>query len=197
MAGVRRYTDEDKRVAVALIVVERRTAVSVCRELGIGTGTLRRWVREHHAREWARQVDAHFGWLTEHGFALVEADASWFWTWTVVYRKGTGAVLVVQDRECFCVELELVRAAVDVPLARRWIHVDGEITGAAYGHKLVRLRAPDPEALLGRVKGLGLTPDAMDTQLAFWAGMLRTYGTDVLAGDLAILDAPDPVVRRR
>jgi hypothetical protein len=43
--------------------------------------------------------------------------------------------LVTQDREYGCVEVQLVRAA-NVPLARRWIRVDGEVTGAAYASDL-------------------------------------------------------------
>jgi hypothetical protein len=42
-----------------------------------------------------------------------------------------------------------------------------------------------------------LTPAELDTQLAFWADILRTYGQDFLAGDLGVFDQPDPVIRRR
>jgi hypothetical protein len=181
MTGARRrYSDEEKRRAVDLILRERRTAVSVARNLGIGTASLRRWVRDHHAREWADRVAVHFGWLERHGFMVTETDASWFWTWTVVYRRSSAAVVVTQDREYWCVEVQLVRAA-DVPLAKRYIRVDGAVTGAAYASKLIWLRAPDPEDLLDRIDGLGLTPAELDTQLAFWADIPQTYGQDFLA----------------
>jgi hypothetical protein len=103
---------------------------------------------------------------------------------------------VPQDREYWCVEVRLVRAA-NVPLAQRYIRANGEVTGAAYASKLIWLRASNPEDLLDRIDGLGLTPAELDTQLAFWADILRTYGQDFLAGDLGVLDQPDPVIRRR
>jgi hypothetical protein len=197
MTGARRrYSDAEKRRAVDLILGEGRTAMSVARDLGVGITSLRRWVRDHHAREWADRVAVHFGWLERHGFIVTEMDASWSWTWTVVYRRSSAAVMVVQDREYWRVEVRLVRAA-NVPLAQRYIRVDGEVTGAAYASKLIWLRAPDPEDLLDRIDGLGLTPAELDTQLAFWADILRTYGQDFLAGDLGVFDQPDPVIRRR
>jgi hypothetical protein len=48
-----------------------------------------------------------------------------------------------------------------------------------------------------RADRVGLTPSGLDTQLAFWAEILRTYGQDFLAGDLGVLDQPHPVIRRR
>jgi len=90
----------------------------------------------------------------------------------------------------------LVRAA-NVPLARRYIRVDGEVSGVAYASKLAWLRAPDPEDLVDSIDGLGLTPAELNTQLAFRADILQTFGQDFLAGDLGVLDEPNPVVRRR
>ena len=127
---------------------------------------------------------------------MTETDASWFWTQTVVYRRSAAAVTVTQNPEYVCVDVQLVRGS-NVPLARRWIRVDGEVTGAAYADKLIWLRASDPEELLDRIDGRGLTSPELDTQLAFWATVLRTYGRDLLAGDFGVLDQPDPVVRRR
>jgi hypothetical protein len=177
-----------------MILGEGRTAVSVSRDLGIGAASLRRWVRDHNAREWADRVAVHFGWLEQHGFTVTEMDASWVWTWTVVYRRSSAAILVTRDREYGCVEVQLVRAA-NVPLARRWIRVDGEVTGAAYASKLIWLRAPDPQELLDRIDGLGLTPPELDTQLAFWAAILQTHGQDFLARDLGVLNQPHPAVQ--
>jgi transposase-like protein len=59
--GQRRYSEDEKRRAVDLIVGEGRTAVSVSRDLGIGAASLRRWVRDHHAWEWADRVAVHLG----------------------------------------------------------------------------------------------------------------------------------------
>jgi hypothetical protein len=144
MTGARRrYSDAEKRRAVDLILGEGRTAMSVARDLGVGITSLRRWVRDHHAREWADRVAVHFGWLERHGFIVTEMDASWSWTWTVVYRRSSAAVMVVQDREYWRVEVRLVRAA-NVPLAQRYIRANGEVTGAAYASKLIWLRASNP-----------------------------------------------------
>ncbi|HEX5996302.1 MAG TPA: transposase [Jiangellales bacterium] len=195
--GRRRFSDVEKRRAVDMILGEGRTAAAVSSELGVSTASLRRWVRAHRAREWAGRVADHFGWLEQRGFTVIETDASWFWAWTVVYRRLSAAILVIQNREYGCVDVQLVRAAANAPLARRWIRVDGEVTGMAYASKLIWLRASDPEEMLDRIDGLGLTPPELDTQLAFWAAVLQTYGQDFLAGDLGVLDQPDPVVRHR
>lgn len=67
----------------------------------------------------------------------------------------------------------------------------------AWAVKLIWLRAPNPDELLGEIRGLGLSSEEIDRQLVFWAKVLRTYGADFLSGDLSVLDAPDPIVRRR
>jgi transposase-like protein len=44
MTGARRrYSGDEKRRAVDMILGEGRTAVSVSRDLGVGTASLRRW----------------------------------------------------------------------------------------------------------------------------------------------------------
>ena len=149
-----------------MILEDGRTAVSVSRDLGVSTASLRRWTRDNLARQWADRVAVHFGWLEQYGFTVTETDASWFWTQTVVYRRSAAAVMVTQNREYACVDVQLVRAS-NVPLAGRWIRVDGEVTGAAYADKLIWLLASDPEELLDRIDGLGLTSPELDTQLAF------------------------------
>ncbi|MGB3412107.1 MAG: transposase [Microthrixaceae bacterium] len=42
----RKFTDEFKRDAVALVIDEDRTVVDVARSLGVGEGTLGNWVRQ-------------------------------------------------------------------------------------------------------------------------------------------------------
>jgi len=42
----RSFTDEFKRDAVALVIVEDRKIVDVARSLGVGEGTLGNWVRQ-------------------------------------------------------------------------------------------------------------------------------------------------------
>jgi transposase len=44
----RKFTDEFKADAVALVIVEDRTVVDVARSLGVGEGTLGNWVRQAH-----------------------------------------------------------------------------------------------------------------------------------------------------
>jgi Transposase len=193
----RKYSDDEKRYAVDLMVNHGKSAASVHREIGIPASVLRGWVREHNAWTWADAVAVHFGFLERHGFTLVEIDASWLWTWTAVYRAGEAAVLVTLDRDYSCVMMRLARAPADLPLAQRYLRVDGEVTGACYAIKLVWLRAADPERELSRVDDLGLTDPEVQAQLAFWAEVLRTYGSDFLVGDLSVLDQPDPVIRRR
>jgi hypothetical protein len=192
----REYSDEMKRRAVEMVLTRGLSAAAVSREIGVNAASLRQWVRDRNAREWADTVDVHFGFLAEHGFTIAEKDASWHWTWDVVYRCGPAAVVVTQDRQGPCVDVQLVRAS-PVPLARRYLIRDGEVSGVARAIKLIWLRAPNPNDLLEQIQGLGLTRDEIDTQLAFWADILRTYGGDFLSGDLRVLDEPDPVVQRR
>jgi hypothetical protein len=197
MSKIRReYSDEVKRRAVEMVVTRGLSAAAVAREIGVNAGSLRRWVRDRNAQDWADTVDVHFGFLAEHGFTIAEKDASWYWTWDVVYRRGPAAVVVTQDRQGWCVDVQLVRAS-PVPLARRYLIRDGEVSGVAWAVKLIWLRAPNPDNLLQQIEGLGLTADEIDTQLAFWVDILQTYGGDFLSGDLRVLDEPDPVVRRR
>ena len=141
-------------------------------------------------------MNAHFGFLAEHGFTITEADASWNWTWEVVYRCGPAAVVVIQDQQGPCVDVQLVRAK-PVALAGRYIVRDDDVSGVAWAVKLVWLRAANPQDLLSQIAGLGLTKDEIQVQLAFWADVLRTYGPDFLSGDLSVLDEPDPPVRHR
>jgi Transposase len=192
----RKYSDEVKRRAVEMVFVRGLSVAAVSREVGVSASSLRQWVQARDAQDWADTVDVHFGFLAEHGFTLAEKDASWYWTWDVVYRCGPAAIVVTQDRQGPCVDVQLVRAA-PVPLARRYLIKDGEVSGVAWAVKLIWLRAPDPDDLLWQIEGLGLTSDEIDTQLAFWADILRTYGGDFLSGDLRVLDEPDPVVKRR
>jgi Transposase len=192
----RKYSDEVKRRAVEMVFVRGLSVAAVSREVGVSASSLRQWVQARDAQDWADTVDVHFGFLAEHGFTLAEKDASWYWTWDVVYRCGPAAIVVTQDRQGPCVDVQLVRAA-PVPLARRYLIKDGEVSGVAWAVKLIWLRAPDPDDLLEQIDGLGLTSDEIETQLAFWAEILRTYGGDFLSGDLRVLDEPDPVVKRR
>jgi hypothetical protein len=179
-----------------MVFVRGLSVAAVSREVGVSASSLRQWVQARDAQDWADTVDVHFGFLAEHGFTLAEKDASWYWTWDVVYRCGPAAIVVTQDRQGPCVDVQLVRAA-PVPLARRYLIKDGEVSGVAWAVKLIWLRAPDPDDLLEQIDGLGLTSDEIETQLAFWAEILRTYGGDFLSGDLRVLDEPDPVVKRR
>jgi len=190
----RHYTEADKQRALDMVLVGGRSAAAAAREAGINPGRLRRWLSEKNAQDWAETVDAHFGFLAGHGFTLEGPDASWHWEWTVVYRRGSAVVVVVQDRQGPCVDVRLVRAKRSAPGRRRPFNAD-EVGGSAWAVKLVWLRAPNPPELLARIAGLGLTHEEIEVQLAFWANVLRTYGADFLAGELSVLDEPDPPVR--
>src|SRR5262245_47888842 len=120
----REYSEDAKQHAVDLMINHQRTMVSIYREFGIPTRLLRVWRCEHNARSWADAVDVHFGFLEHHGFTMTEADASWFWTWTVVYRQQEAAVLITLNREYSCVDVELARARVDLPLAQSYLRAD-------------------------------------------------------------------------
>jgi hypothetical protein len=189
----RHYSEDAKQRALDMVLVSGMSAAEAARVAGVSPGGLRRWVREKNAQDWADTVDAHFGFLARHGFTLDAMDASRYWTWTVVYRRGRAAVLVVQDRQGPSVDVRLVRAK-PVALARRHPFNANEVSGAAWAVKLVWLRAPNPPELLAQIAGLGLTNDDIEVQLAFWADVLRTYGADFLAGDFSVLDEPDPPV---
>jgi len=59
--------------------------------------------------------------------------------------------VVAQDRQGPGVDVQLVRA-LPVPLARRYLPRDTEISGVAGAVKLIWLRAPNPDQLLGGSK---------------------------------------------
>ncbi len=189
----RHYSEDDKQRALDIVLVSGMSAAEAARVAGVSPGSLRRWVSEKNAQDWADTVDAHFGFLAGHGFTLDAMDASWHWTWTVVYRRGSAAVVVIQDRQGPCVDVRLVRANGSAREAAPF-NAD-EVGGAAWAVKLVWLRAPNPRELLARIAGLGLTNDDIELQLAFWADVLRIYGADFLGGDFTVLDVPDPPVR--
>jgi hypothetical protein len=71
-----------------MVFGDSRPAAAVARELGIGGGNLRRWVKEATGREWAEQVARHFGFLTRHGFVLTDVAPSTAWEVWVTYRSN-------------------------------------------------------------------------------------------------------------
>jgi len=70
----RRYSDAEKAHAIRAVIDSSRSVVDIASELGVGAGTLRRWVRTYRhdaaAEVWAEQVERHFGFIDRFGFVL-------------------------------------------------------------------------------------------------------------------------------
>jgi transposase-like protein len=71
-ASGRRYSAAEKLRAVGIVLDTGRSAASVARELGIGAGSLRRWIEAYRGEQWAAQVAPHFGFVEDHGFAVTD-----------------------------------------------------------------------------------------------------------------------------
>ncbi len=190
----RTYSTADRERAVRM-VDDGRSAAAVARELGLDAGTLRRWVRTARGNEWAAQVARRFGFLTRHGFALTDVDASEWWEVRVTYRSPRSAVAVIRSNEFRRVEVELMRLVDgDLPAYPIFV-VDSVPLNTFYADDLLVLRGLDP-AEIAAGQG-GLSAQQVEAQLAFWSSALREYGQYFLAGDLRVLDELESMVRGR
>jgi hypothetical protein len=133
--------------------------------------------------EWERAVLAHFGFLLERGFHVTQREHKW-WATTIVLEGEHVAVMVSHSREFNGVELELRRlVAGEVPPVEVFITPETPVN-SVLGWRLLE-RAPRM-VRLQRFIMRGLSPRAVERQLQFWADVLRTYGADILDGDLTL-----------
>jgi hypothetical protein len=179
----RKYSEADRQDAVRRVLDNGWTVAPVARELGIPATTIRRWIDQHHAREWAATVDVHFGFVAEYGFRLSESDASWGWVWRVAYRRTPLEIIVDYERRDSWIDLKLVNTT-GVRAVRRDPLDRGDITACVLGYDLVQRRAEDPQRMLELLRG----PASIEVQLAFWADILRAYGQDFLDGDQRVFE---------
>lgn len=181
----RRYTGEEKDVAVQLVLNSGQTYAATAQQLGIGVGTLKGWVHAERVRrrgqDWLNRVRPYFDFLHEYGFDQVDVEADRWWRVRVTYRSTVNAVAIDYSIESVCVELFLIKV-VDGELA----DVQGADAGwlLTLGHE--RQRAPK-----------GLSDSEVEAGLAFWSDALPRYASGYLSGDLSVLHDIDRAIERR
>jgi hypothetical protein len=191
----RRYCPEEKERVVREVIDSARLVAAVARDLSISPSALRRWVREAEGKQWAEQVERHFGFLARYGFAVTDIEASTWWEVRVTYRSPRSAVAVIRSVEFQRVEVQLMRLA-DGELPEYPIFVvDSVPVNTFYADDLLELRLDGADEVLASQHGL--EPQEVEAQLAVWSEVLRDYGGDLLAGDLSVLDELEQMVRDR
>lgn len=136
----------------------------------------------------------HFAYLPGHGFRLHEAESGG-WEDRATFISDQAAVAVIRSREFVRVEVQLMRL-VDGALPTYPVFVvDNVAVNTFYLDDLLALRMPDGADEAARQRGL--SDNEVEAQLAFWAASLERHGGDFLAGDLAVLDTLEAVVRAR
>jgi len=190
----RRFSVAEKEHAVQRVRESGRTAKDVATELGLNPRTLASWVRadaiDRRGQAWVSRVRPHFDFLTGYGFSLTDVDADDWWKVAAVYRSPISAVEVACSYEFERVDLTLHRL-VDGGLPPYPIFVvDTVPVDTFHGDWLLELRAGPAQS-----PSHGLSDSEIEEQLAFWAVALREYGYDFLAGDLAVLDQLEGLIR--
>jgi transposase-like protein len=191
----RKYSAGERERAVREVVDSSRPSAAVARDRSISPSTLRRWVREAEGKQWAEQVERHFGFLARYGFAVTGIDASTWWEVRVTYRSPHSAIAVIRSVEFERVEVQLMRL-VDGELPEYPIFVvDSVPVNTFYAADLFGLRLAGADEVLASQHGL--EPEQVEAQVAFWSQVLRDHGGDLLAGDLSVLDELEQRVRDR
>jgi hypothetical protein len=194
VTGRRRYSAEEKEAAVRLVRQSGRTSKDVGQELGVNARTLASWVRadfiERRGRDWANRVRPHFDFLIDFGFTLTDISGQDWWQVTATYRSDVSAVVVAFSVEYVRVDMSLLRLVDGELPAYPIFIVDSVPVNTFHADWLLKLRG-DP----GTEPGGGLNDAEVEAQLAFWAQVLRTLGRDFLAGDLAVLDQLETMIR--
>jgi hypothetical protein len=146
------------------------------------------------AEKWVKQVDPHFGFLTQLGFGSRDVDDSSFWSIWVQYRSDTSAIRISKSNEFVRADVHLIRL-VNGQVPRYPIWITDEPIDWILLDNVVESREP---GLLSEVKRLtGLKSAELDGQLRFWARVLREVAGDFLAGSFASLDEAASVIRAR
>lgn len=147
---------------------------------------------ERKAAKWRKQVEPHFGFLTQLGFGKVDVDDSSFWSLWVQYRSETSAIRISKSNEFIRSEVHLIRLVDgEVPAYPIWI-TDDRIDWTLLDNVVVARR---PDLADEVAKQTGLADKELDQQLGFWARALREVSEDFLQGDFASLDEAGALVR--
>jgi hypothetical protein len=145
------------------------------------------------AKAWERRVREHFDFLVEHGFRFGHVEAS-TWAMTALYLSPTLGLEVTRNVEFDRVELQLLRLVKgEVPEYEIWL-TDSPPNRVLFDNVLIA-RAPEVDEA-SRALG-GLSRDAVEKQLLWWADALRSVAPDFLAGDDAALRDGERVIRQR
>jgi transposase-like protein len=185
-----RVSAQGRERAVEAVAAANGRVAPVARELGVPSATVRQWVLEHNAADWAARVSIAFRYLKRCGFRFNGAEAT-IWEERATYRSDRSAVSVVKDYQGPRVEVELMRLVDgELPPIEVFI-VESQPVNRFYVDELIRLRAPDGEAVVARLVNLPTFED----QLTFLAAALRRHGRDFLAGDLSVFDDLERIVR--
>ncbi len=146
------------------------------------------------AEQWRKQVEPHFGFLSDHGFTVVDVDDSSFWALWVQYRSGTAAVRISKSNETTRAEVRLIRLVDgEVPTYPIWITED-RIDWTLLDNVV---EARQPHRLEDAGKLSGLTAAQLDHQLRFWASVLRDVAPEFLGGDFAPIEEAGELIRSR
>src|ERR1700753_675570 len=84
---------------------------------------------------WRETATPYFDFLEKYGFERAPSlDRDTKWTVSIVYRSGSHAVIVVEDGEHQCVDLELARMDGDaLPETEVWIDPNVELDKTGLG----------------------------------------------------------------
>jgi len=145
------------------------------------------------AKAWERQVREHFDFLVEHGFRYDHVEEKW-WAITARYLSPTLGVEITRSVEFDRVEISLLRL-VDGKLPGYEIWITESPPNRVLFDNVLIARAPEVDEA-SRALG-GLSRDAVEKQLLFWADALRSVAPDFLAGDDAPLRDGERVIRQR
>jgi hypothetical protein len=146
------------------------------------------------AEKWRKQVEPHFGFLSDHGFTVVDVDDSSFWSLWVQYRSGTAAVRISKSNETGRAEVQLIRLVDgEVPPYPIWI-TENRIDWTLLDN-VVEVRQPYRLGDVGRLSGL--TASKLDQQLHFGASVLRDVAPEFQDGDCAPIDEAGELIRSR
>jgi hypothetical protein len=146
----------------------------------------RRAWRKEHIHAWQVKVDQHFHYLIQDfGYRVSNGDIS-AWVTNAIYRSSTTAVSVDRSVEFDCVEIYLMRL-IDRKIPQGLESIQFEPTlNRVYLGSILSLRGPQAHDTSRTM--IGLSDEQIEKSLAFWAGALRYYATDVLQGDFAVFE---------
>ena len=141
---------------------------------------------------WRRQVERHFGFLSEHGYEVHDVDNSGFWEITVTYAAAENAVIVRNSREFQRVEIELARLTESGAVPPVAIWTGPESDGRALLDTVLEARGVRVPRRLGGTAGR-----SADRALSTWARLLVEHVGDFLTGSTQCIEEAHQVVLAR